>query len=118
MALARRRVEAICRRFPTETAVFSRPVLDTYNQPTDESTALGSVECWRLPGDRPEQWAVERAGQVSGDSEAIWISVVWRTDLPGWKHGDICVLPDGVKRVVRNIQNRGDVRVFIQVAEV
>jgi hypothetical protein len=114
----RRRVEAVCRRFPTETAVFSRPVLDAYNQPTDENTSLGSVECWRIPGARPDQWAVAQAGQTYADDDALWVTVIWRADLPQWKHGDVCMLPDGVKRTVRNIQNRGDVRVFLQLAEV
>ncbi len=118
MDLMRRRVEAVSRRFPTETAVFTRPVLDAYNQPTDESTALGSVECWRIPGARPDSWAVGQAGQVFADDDALWVSVIWRADLPQWKHGDLCALPDGVKRTVRNIQNRGDVRVFLQLAEV
>lgn len=117
-SLVRRRVETICRRFPSEVAVFSRPVLDAYNQPTAESTPLGSVECWRIPGARPDQWAVAQAGQVYGDEDAIWISVVWRADLPKWKHGDVCLLPDGVRRTVRNIQTRGDIRVFLQLAEV
>lgn len=115
--LVRRRVEAVCRRFPTEMAVFTRPVLDEFNQKTSESTPLGSVECWRIPGARPEQWAVGQPGQVYSDDDAIWISVIWRADLPKWKHGDVCLLPDGVTRYVRNIQNRGDVRVFLQLSE-
>ena len=118
MDLMRRRVEAICRRFPTETAVFTRPVLDAYNQTTDESTELGSAACWRIPGARPDSWAVDKGGQVFADDDALWISVIWRADLPKWKHGDVCMLPDGVKRTVRNIQNRGDIRVFLQLAEV
>ena len=122
MDLMRRRVEAICRRFPTETAVFTRPVLDDYNQPTNESAPLGSVECWRIPGAKPGEqnarWSVDLPGQMYSDDGAIWVSVIWRADLPKWKHGDTCMLPDGVKRTVRNIQNRGNVRVFLQLAEV
>lgn len=114
----RRRVEAVSRRFPSETAVFSRPVLDEYNQKTGTSTPLGSVECWRIPGARPEQWSVGQPGQVYGDDGAIWISVIWRADLPAWKHGDVCLLPDGVTRYVRNIQSRANVRVFLQLSEV
>ena len=118
----RRRIQAVSRRFPSETAVFLRPGLDVYNQPTNESTPLGSVECWRVlgakPGEQNARWSVDLPGQLYSDDGAVWVYVIWRADLPKWKHGDVCVLPDGVKRTVRNIQNRGDVRVFLQLAEV
>jgi len=119
MERIRRRVEAVCRRFPAETAVFSRPALDAFRQPLpDGGEPIGSLECWRIPGARPDQWSAALPGQAYEDDGSIWISVVWRDDLPAWRHGDICVLDDGVRRVVRNIQNRGNVRVFIQLSEV
>ena len=118
----RRRVEAVCRRFPSETAVFTRPGMDAYNQPTAEETPVGSLECWRIPGAKPGEqnarWSVDLPGQLYSDDGAVWVSAIWRADLPVLKHGDTCMLPDGVKRVVRNIQNRGNVRVFLQLSEV
>lgn len=118
----RRRVEAISRRFSSETAVFFRPVFDQFNQPTKEQLLLGSVECWRLvgvsPGEQAARWAADLPGQLYSDDGSVWVSVIWRADLPEWKHGDVCVLPDGEKRIVRNILRRGNVRVFLQLSEV
>lgn len=118
----RRRVAAVSRRFPSETAVFSRPVLDDFSQPTGEQISLGSVECWRLvgahPGAQSARWTVDQPGQMYADDGSLWVSVMWRADLPEWQHGDVCVLSDGVERYVRNILNRGNIRVFLQLSEV
>lgn len=118
----RRRVAAVSRRFPSETAVFFRPALDAFGQPTGEQIQLGSVECWRIvgikPGEQSARWSIDLPGQLYTDDGSVWISVIWRADLPKWAHGDVCLLPDGVKRYVRNILNRGDVRVFLHLSEV
>lgn len=114
----RRRVAALCQRFPAETAVFSRPVLDEFNQISKQTTPLGSLECWRIPGARPEMWSVGQPGQVYEDDGSIWVTLIWRADMPALKHGDICMLPDGVPRYVRNIQNRANIRVLLQLSEV
>lgn len=92
-------------------------MLDQYGQPTGEKAPLGTVNCWRVPGDRPEDWKVQDAGQLHEDDGAVWITLVWKSDLPPIRHGDIVMLPDGVTRYIRNIQNRGDVRLFIQLSE-
>jgi hypothetical protein len=116
MDLMRRRVEAVCRRFPAETPCFrARFWMRITNRRTKaRRLALWNAGAFRRA--RPDAWAVGQAGQVfADDDDALWISVIWRADLPEWRHGDVCMLPDGVKRTVRNILNRGNIRVFLRL---
>lgn len=118
MERTRNRVKAIMAKFPSEVARFSRPVLDRYGQPAGDTQPLGEAVVWRKLPELPESWRAALAGQTYEDRGPIWICAPWRADLPQVRCGDICTLNDGMERTVRNVQNRGNVRVFWQLWEV
>lgn len=118
MEQVKKRVAAIMERFPSEEAVFSRPGKDSFGQPTDATEIVGVVRVWRVAPERPESWKAAQAGQLYEDQKAIWVATPYSETLPDVQRGDTCSLGDGMLRHVRNIQNRGNVRVFWQLSEV
>jgi len=124
MEALRERVTKIMGKFPSETAVFTRPGKDAYGQPTRDMEQVGNAEVWRVPPPSPSatardvHWTVTPAGTQYDDKGPFWVCTPWRADLPRVRNGDTCTLPDGVKRTVRNMMDRGNIRMFWQLSEV
>lgn len=105
------------RKFPSRTATLYRPVADTYGQPTDVLTELGSVECWTEGIERPRKWDIDNSGERYEDEGARWCAMIWRPDLPQARHGDIVRFADGETGVIKNTMNNAGIRVFWQIGE-
>jgi hypothetical protein len=114
---ARNHIADIKRRFPSETAVFTRRGVDQYNQPTDAAEPVGTATVWRRLPELPEKRTIDISGQTYADDKDIWIEAIWAPDLPDVRRDDVCTLEDGVPRIVRNIQNRMNIRVLWQLSE-
>lgn len=117
MTRTRAGVARILRRFPCETATLYRTPRDAYEQATSAAVQVGSTRVYPMPAERPNGEKGSSAAVVYDDSGDTWVSMLWTADLPEARHGDEVRFSDGRVRYVRNVQNRGNVRVLWQLSE-